>query len=125
MNSKLVCAALLMLSGAASAQSMNAQAFHNRATALQRKGMLALFSSGEIKALTAEGQAAGLNARKQRQADLSSGRAPRFCPPPGKIAMGDQEFMQRLGSIPAAERSRIDMTEAMNRILAVKFPCRA
>jgi hypothetical protein len=33
--------------------------------------------------------------------------------------------MNRLGVIPAAERARIDMTEAMTRILIQKFPCPA
>jgi len=37
--------------------------------------------------------------------------------------MGSDEFMERLGALPRAERSRINMTEAMVRILAVKFPC--
>jgi hypothetical protein len=31
--------------------------------------------------------------------------------------------MKRLGAIPRAERQRIDMTEAMTRISAAKFPC--
>jgi len=33
--------------------------------------------------------------------------------------------MERLAAIPAAERARIDMTEATIRILATKFPCKA
>lgn len=37
--------------------------------------------------------------------------------------MGSDEFMKRLAMIPAAERARIDMTEANTRILATKFPC--
>ena len=32
--------------------------------------------------------------------------------------MGSDEFMKRLAAIPAAERARIDMTEATIRILA-------
>jgi hypothetical protein len=38
--------------------------------------------------------------------------------------MDTEEFMRRPAQIPAADRSRIDMAEAMTRILAVKFPCR-
>jgi hypothetical protein len=37
--------------------------------------------------------------------------------------MDSREFLQRLGAIPAAERARIDMTEATTRILAGKYPC--
>lgn len=123
MNMKLLLASLVLASSVASAQHMNAQNFYARATALQRKGVMALFSSGEIKVLMAEGQAAGVGARKQHDAAVSAGQKPRFCPPPGKIAMGNDEFMRRLTAIPAGDRQRIDMTEAMNRILAVKYPC--
>ena len=69
---------LLVLPTAASAQSMNAETFNQRAIALQKKGPMALFSRGEIKALMAEGQAAGNKAAAMRKADLSAGRKPRF-----------------------------------------------
>jgi hypothetical protein len=71
----------------------------------------------------AEGKAAGKKAREQRQATLAAGEKPRFCPPPGKVTIGSGEFMKRLGTIPAAQRRTIDMTEATTRILAMKFPC--
>lgn len=126
MSIKLVVAALaaLFLSEAAAAQSMNAQSFYLRANALQKKGMLALFS-GDLKPLMNEGQAAGLRAKQMREADLAAHRKPRFCPPPGVVKIGNDEFMQRLSAIPASERAHIDMTEATTRILAAKFPCRA
>lgn len=115
---------LLVLASAASAQSMNAQRFYQRATALQKKGVLAVFSSGEIKALMNEGQAAGKAAGAAYDADKKSGRPTRFCPPPGPRSMRSDEFMKGLGAIPAAERARIDMTEATTRILVAKFPCK-
>lgn len=121
----LVFAAALMLPVAASAQSMNAEVFHKRATALMKKGPLALFSRGEINALMQEGQRAGLKSREQRLATVKAGGKPRSCPPEGKQTMGSEEFMKRLGAIPQAERARIDMTEAMTRISAAKFPCPA
>jgi hypothetical protein len=123
---KLKCAAavLLILPAAASAQSMNAEQFHSRAAALQKKGVMALFSGGEIKALTAEAQAAGKRAAETRRAAIKAGQAPRFCPPQESVSMGDKEFMNRLSAIPADDRAKIDMTEAMTRILAVKYPCR-
>ena len=124
MKFKLVGAALLFASGSASAQSMNAEAFYQRAAALQKKGVLALLS-GDLTTLMNEGKAAGAKAREQRLAALDAGRKPRFCPPGQPVSMDTEEFMKRLRQIPAAERSRIDMTEAMTRILAVKFPCRA
>ena len=125
MKLKLFAAGLLLMPAVASAQSMNAQAFHQRATALQKKGALAIFSRGEIKALMAEGQAAGKKARQQRLAAVAAGQKPRFCPPDQPVSIRSDEFMKRLAAIPPAERSRIDMTEATVRILAVKFPCPA
>ena len=124
MKSKLFAAGLLLMPAVASAQSMNAQVFHQRATALEKKGMLALFS-GDLKALMKEGKAAGAKARQQRLAAVAAGQRPRFCPPDQPVSITSNEFMSRLSAIPQAERSRIDMTEATIRILAVKFPCRA
>lgn len=118
-------ALLLMVPAAASAQSMNAEQFHSRATALQKKGVMALFSGGEIKALTSEAQAAGKRSGELRKAAVKAGQAPRFCPPEGPISMDDKEFMTRLSAIAPADRSKIDMTEAMTRILAAKYPCRS
>lgn len=124
MKLNLVAALALVVPAVASAQSMNAQRFHERATALQKKGVMALFSGGEIKALTHEAQAAGQRAAESRRAALKADQTPRFCPQrPGK--MDDKEFMARLTAIPAVERAGIDMTEAMTRILAAKYPCRS
>ena len=125
MRSMLLGVALLGFSSAASAQSMNAETFYKRATALQKKGVLAIFSGGEIKTLMNEGQAAGKAAGAAYDADKKAGRPTRFCPPPGKREMRSDEYMKRLAAIPAAERARIDMTEATTRILIAKFPCKA
>ena len=123
MKKLLVAAIIVSIPQGAFAQMMNAQTFYQRASALQKKGIAAIFSGGEIKALMAEGQAAGQKAREQRQAAIASKQKPRFCPPPGVVKMDSDEFMKRLGAIPAAARSRMDMTEATTRILAAKYPC--
>lgn len=123
----LALAATFILAAAApaSAQTMNAQHFHKRATALQKKGPMALFSRSEISALMKEGKAATERARAQRLAAVKAGTKPRYCPPEGPQSLDSREFMKRLAAIPEAERSRIDMTEAMTRILAAKYPCSA
>ena len=119
----MVLSAALLLPAAASAQSMNAETFHQKATALQRKGVMAVFSK-DVKVLVKEGQASGDVVRRMRQATLKAGGKPRYCPLPGSPRkMGTEEFMTRLGAIPRGDRQRIDMAEAMNRILARKFPC--
>ena len=124
MRSMVLGVALLTFSSATFAQSMNAQTFYKRATALKKKGPLAIFSGGEIKALMNEGQASGKAAGAAYDADKKAGRPTRFCPPPGKRQMGSDEYMQRLAAIPAAERARINTTEATTRILIAKYPCR-
>jgi hypothetical protein len=125
MRLAVLALAVLAFPAAASAQNMNAEAFHKRATALQKKGALAIFSGGEIKKLMAEGKAAGARAREQRLAAIKAGQKPRYCPPDGPVSIKSDEFMTRLGAIPSADRARIDMTEATIRILAAKFPCPA
>jgi len=119
----LVGAGLVLMASPAVGQSMNAEQFYQRATALQNKGMLALFSGSEIKALTNEGKAAGSRARAQRLAAIAAGQKPRYCPPEGAVSIDSSEFVKRLSAVPAAERGRIDITEATTRILAAKFPC--
>jgi hypothetical protein len=118
-----IAVALAMVTTPALAQSMNAESFHQRAQALKKKGAMAIFSRGEIKALMAEGQAAGKAAREQRLATVKAGDKPRYCPPGGSGSMDSDEFMKRLSAIPQAERARVNMTEATTRILATKYPC--
>ena len=122
MRLTLLVAAAILLPSMASAQSMNAQTFYKRSSALMAKGPLALFSQGEIKALMTEASSAGKAARAERLAALAAGKPPRACPP-AKSSMGSDEFMKRLGAIPAADRARINMTEAMTRITIARFPC--
>ena len=114
---------LLAVPAAASAQSMNAEHFYQRSTKLMAKGPMALFSRGEIKLLIGEAERSIQAARNRRLADVAAGKPPRSCPPPGKHPMDNSEFMKRLGAIPAAERQRVDMTEAMTRITIARFPC--
>ena len=122
MRLKLLVAALVVVPSIAAAQSMNAETFYKRSNVLMAKGPMAIFARGEIKALMTEASNAGKVARAERLAALAAGKPPRACPPP-KSSMGSDEFMKRLGAIPAAERSRINMTEAMTRITIARFPC--
>ena len=124
MRTKLIAALLALVPAAASAQAMNAGQFYKRATALQHKGMLAIFSRGEIKALMGEVQAASKRAAENRRAAVKAGQAPRFCPPAGSFSMNDKQLMAGLAALPSSDRARIDMTEAMTRIFAARFPCR-
>ena len=105
-------------------QSMNAEVFYKRATALKKKGPMALFSRGEIKALMDEAKSAGAKARAHRMAAIEAGKPPAYCPPQASVSLNSNEFMAHISAIPAAERARMDMAQAMLRILAAKYPCR-
>ena len=120
----LVAAVAVLSPAAASAQSMNAESFLQRANKLKAKGPLALFSRDEIKALMTEGKASFEASRGQRLAAVKAGKKPRYCPPEAPQPLGSDEFMTRLGAIPRPERQKINMTEATTRILIAKFPCR-
>ncbi len=122
-----LCVALLILVAAPTAlqaQSMNAESFYKRAVALKAKGPMALVS-GDFKPMMREAKATGLRVRSTRLATLKAGGQPRYCPPEGARRMGPEEFIAALSKLPAADRSRIDMSEAMTRVLARKFPCSA
>ncbi len=123
--SKLRVASLMLLvvPAAAPAQSMNAESFYKRAMALKAKGPLALMSR-DLQPMIREAKAAGLKARAARLAAVDAGHKPRYCPPKGSKRLGNEEFLNAMSAIPAAERAAIDMTEAMTRILIRKFPCR-
>ena len=120
---RLLPMTLLVVPAMAEAQSMNAGMFYQRSNKLMAKGLLALFSRGEIKTLMGEAERAIQASRARRLADVAAGRPPRSCPPKGPQPMNSSEFMKRLGAIPPAERAKIDMTEAMMRITAARFPC--
>ena len=113
---------LLAVPAAASAQSMNAQSFYTKALVLKAKGPLALMSR-DLKPMVNEAKAAGLKARTSRLAAVAAGKQPRYCPPKGSKRLGTEEFLDGMAAIPAAERTKIDMAEAMTRILVRKFPC--
>lgn len=115
---------LLVVPAAGSAQSMNAEAFYKRAAALERKGAMAIFSS-DLKFVMNEGKASAARARATRLAAVKAGQKPRYCPPEKTKGMGSDEYMRGFAAIPAAERAKIDTTEATTRILGRKFPCPA
>ena len=118
-----VFVAASIIAAPAAAQTMSAETFYQRAVKLQKKGPLALFSKSEINALMREGQAAGKAAGAREKALRATGKRS-FCGPEGKMRLSSDDLMGSLARMSAAERSRIDMTEAMHRTMAAKYPCR-
>lgn len=126
MNAKWLAAPMLMLTTATPALAapgeMNAATFLQRAEALQARGVMAAFS-GDVKVLTAEGQAAGANYRARLRADAAAGRAPHSCPP-AQARLNSEQVLAHLRSYPPQQRQSITMNQAMADLFVKTFPCR-
>jgi len=118
----VLAAALLAASGAA-AQAMPLPVFLQKAEALQKKGMLALFSS-DLSVLKNEVHAATESLRAERLAAKRAGRPQAYCPTQESGSMNSDELLAALRQIPPAQRAHMDVKDGMRTILARKFPCR-
>ena len=115
---------LAMPFSAAQAQTMPLPQFLTKATALKKKGPLALFSS-DLKLLQKEVQASGSQLRAERLAAAKAGRKPAYCPPDKGGALGAEEVLAHFQSIPAAQRERMRVKDGMRSLFARKYPCPA
>ena len=123
MKSKLMIAAVLAAMPLAAAEAMNVAVFLERATALEKKGMRAIFSS-DLKVLKGEVETASTQLRAERIAAQKAGKAPAYCPP-AKSGMSPQELLAQLRTIPVAQRTRMELKDALRTVLARKYPCPA
>ena len=122
MKTKLLAAILLAAIPFGAAQAMDVATFLAKADALQKKGMLALMSS-DYKLLKNEIVAQSKLHRQERLAAERAGRRPAYCPP-AKSGLNSDEILAAFRSIPAAQRPRIDVKDALRALLARKYPCR-
>jgi hypothetical protein len=120
---KLLAAALLAVLPLGAAQAMDVATFLAKADALQKKGMMALMSS-DYKLLKNEVVAQSQMLRSERLAAQRAGRKPAYCPP-AKSDLGSSEILAAFRTIPAAQRPRIQVRDALRALLARKYPCRA
>jgi len=121
-NLLLLALALAVTAPAIAAPPGSAQNFLDRANRLKAKGPLALFDSdyGRLKSeATAVGQAIG----SDRVAAQRAKRPILYCSPTAKAQLGSFEFIDGLEAIPAAERERMSLKDAMIRVLQKKYPC--
>lgn len=122
-----IAVALLLIAlpaTALQAQSMTVATFLAKADALQKKGPLALLSS-DLGLLKKEAQNAALSLRQERLAAKSAGRRQAFCPPEKGASLGTNDVLGHFRSIPPAQRSRVQVRDAMRSLMAKKFPCPA
>ncbi|URD59839.1 hypothetical protein M8312_08415 [Sphingomonas sp. KRR8] len=113
---------LVLATPALGAGPGTAQNFLDRANRLKSKGPLALFD-GDIGKLKAEAIAAGKSIGADRVAAEKAGRPKQYCSPEPKASLGQNEFLAGLEAIPAAQRARISLKQAMLLIIQKKYPC--
>ena len=116
--------ALSFTAPALAAPPGSAQNFLDRAHRLKAKGPFAFFDSdyGKLKAeATAVGKAIG----DDRIAAEKAGRPVLYCSPSPRAQLGSFEFIDGLDAIPAGERARMTLKDAMIRVLQKKYPCRS
>ena len=116
----------LIVSGVAPALGAapgTAQNFLDRANRLKAKGPFALFDS-DYGRLKAEATAVGKSIGDDRRAAERAGRPILYCSPTARAKLGSYEFIDGLAAIPPAERSTMNLKDAMIRVLQKKYPCR-
>jgi hypothetical protein len=119
---KLAMAVLLVSLPVASLQAMNVAAFLQKADALQKKGMMALFSS-DYRLLKGEVVNASNALRVERLAAERAGRHGAYCPP-ANSGLNSDEILAYFRAIPPAQRQGTDVKDAVRGLLARKYPCR-
>jgi hypothetical protein len=114
---------LLIASSVVAAAPGTAQHFLDRANRLVAKGPLALFDA-DYKRLRAEAVRAGTAIRLDREAAERAGRPVLYCSPKPRADLGNMEFIRGLEAIPAPQRQRMSLKDAMLLVLQRKYPCR-
>ena len=122
MTKKLILAAFLVALPVVPASAMDVATFVTKADALEKKGMMALFSS-DYKLLKREVETAAGQLRAERGAAQKAKRPMAYCPP-AKSGLGAKELLTHFRSIPAAQRQRTQVKDALRSLLARKYPCR-
>jgi hypothetical protein len=120
-NNKLILGAFLLALPCAQAAAMPVDSFLQKADALEKKGMMALFSS-DYKLLKGEVETASGQLRAERLAAEKAGKRGAYCPP-AKPSLGSKELLASFRTLPPARRG-IEVKDALRMLLARKYPCR-
>lgn len=123
MKNRWIVATLLVALPAGAAQAMKVDQFLQKADALQQKGMMALFSS-DYKLLKGEVEAGAAALRQERLAAKAAGRPQAYCPGDSAPGLNSNEILKAFRTIPSAQRSRVEVKDALRALLARKYPCR-
>jgi hypothetical protein len=123
MKFRLVLGGLLMLAPLAGAHAMPVSTFLDKATALQRKGPLAMFS-GDLKLLMNQVKADAQQLRSERLAAEAAKRPAAFCPPAKGASLSDKDILKAMQAVPAAQRPRTSTKDALRVHMAGRYPCK-
>jgi hypothetical protein len=119
---KLLLSVLLVVAPVTALQAMNVAVFLQKAEALQKKGMTAMFSS-DLGLLKGEIRSASAALKAEREAARRAGRPQPYCPPT-KASLNSNEVIAHFRTIPPAQRSHMEVRDALRGLLARKYPCR-
>jgi hypothetical protein len=123
MRSAILIGLILCVSAPAlAAPPGSAQNFLDRANRLKSKGPLAFFDS-DYGRLKAEATAVGQSIGNDRIAAERAGKRALYCSPKPRAQLGSFEFIDGLEAIPPVERARMNLKDAMTRVLQKKYPC--
>jgi len=111
----------LILAPVGPLHAMDVASFIAKADALERKGIRALFTS-DYEILKAEIVTNSQILRNERLAAQRAGRRAAYCPP-AKSGLKSDEILAAFRTIPAPQRSRIAVKDALRALLARKYPC--
>jgi hypothetical protein len=120
---KLILAGFLAALPLVPANAMDVATFVNKADALEKKGMMALFSS-DYKLLKGEIEAAAGQLRAERLAAQKANRPAAFCPTQKAVQLDAKELLGHFRAIPAAQRPRLQVKDGLRSLFARKYPCR-
>ena len=118
---KILIAATFFVLPLTSVNAMDVATFLAKSEVAQRKGIAAMFSS-EARSLFSEVQTAFKELKAERLAAEAAGRRPAYCPA-GKPGITQKELLAGFRAVPPAERSRVQVKDAMRNTLARKHPC--
>ena len=115
-------AIVLALPVAAKDGDMPLPTFLEKASSLESRGPLALFSS-DLKLLEKEVKGSAADYRAQLESDAKAGRRSDACPPKG-MAISSDELLAHFRSIPTSRRQRMTVADGFRHFIRTRHPCR-
>ena len=120
---KILVILALVLVPVTALHAMTVSTFLQKADALEKRGVTALFSS-DLRLLKREIRSAGESLRAERLAAQRAGRPAAYCPPE-RQSLNSDELLAHFRAIPDAQRGRMEVRDALRSLMVRKYPCPA